>query len=469
MQSNSLMELGCVRAPPWGALEQVRDGVEGDAGGGGFEGGEHGGGGEGGEAVFVIDGVHGLGEAGALFAAVFGVEEGEGVEGVGDEVGENDGDEEGLLVFGILGARGPEFGEGVDEGGVVLALGDAEVCGPALGFGGAEGGAAGHFAVLDEGEGDADAGGPETFLAHAHGGFVEEFVGDGPGSVVGAELGGEDVLVAEGLGMHGFGHVEVFAAEPVPEAFSPDGAPELGGLFAVESEELGHGGDAFDVEAFFRACADAGQVAEGEGGEGIAEDVRGEGDEAVGFFHVGSDLGEVAVGSESDGAAEGGAGDVADGLFDAAAELHGGEQGAFASDEAAGHFVDGEDGGDGQAAFDGFDDAVVVLGIELMAGFNEDDVGAEGAGIVDEGAGFDAESLGLIAGGEADGGVGDHGDDGDGAVAELGSVLLLDGGKVGVEVDEEPVEAGDDGRGIRWSRGVQGGCHGCLAMIVFSL
>jgi hypothetical protein len=66
-------------------------------------------------------------------------------------------------------------------------------------------------------------------------------------------------------------------------------------------------------------------------------------------------------------------------------------------------------------------------------------IGAEAFGVGDDGAGFDAEGFGLVAGGDADGGVGHHGDDGDGAAAELGTDLLLDGGEVGVEVDEEPV------------------------------
>ena len=45
------------------------------------------------------------------------------------------------------------------------------------------------------------------FHAEAHGGFVEEFVGDGPGAFGGAMLGGEDVGVAEGLLDFGLGDV----------------------------------------------------------------------------------------------------------------------------------------------------------------------------------------------------------------------------------------------------------------------
>ena len=114
----------------------------------------------------------------------------------------------------------------------------------------------------------------------------------------------------------------------------------------------------------------------------------------------------------------------------------------LAAHEAAGHLVDGADGGDGQAAFDGLDDAVVVVDVELVAGLDEDDAGADALGVGDHGAGVDAEGLGLVAGGDAAGGVGHHGDHGDGPAAQLGAGLLLDGGEVGVEIDEEPVQRG---------------------------
>ena len=99
-------------------------------------------------------------------------------------------------------------------------------------------------------------------------------------------------------------------------------------------------------------------------------------------------------------------------------------------------------GGDGQAALDRLDNAMVVLDIELMTGFDEDDVGAQLFGVGDDGAGFDAVGLGLVTGGDAAGCVGHHGDDADRAAAQVGPVLLLDGGKVGVEIDEEPVQFG---------------------------
>ena len=128
--------------------------------------------------------------------------------------------------------------------------------------------------------------------------------------------------------------------------------------------------------------------------------------------------------------------------FDAHAEIDGGEEGALATDEAAGHLVDGADGGDGDAAFDGFDDAVMEFGIELVARLDENDLGAQALGVCDDGTGFDAEGLGLVAGGDAAGGIGHHGHHAHGPAAQLGTGFLFAGSEVGVEVDEKPVERG---------------------------
>ena len=111
--------------------------------------------------------------------------------------------------------------------------------------------------------------------------------------------------------------------------------------------------------------------------------------------------------------------------FDAHAEIDGGEQRPLAADQAAGHLVDGADGGDRHAAFHGFDDAVVVLDVELVARLDENDLGAHALGVGDDGSGSDAEGLGLVAGGDAAGGVGHHGHHADGPAAQLRPRLLL--------------------------------------------
>ena len=111
------------------------------------------------------------------------------------------------------------------------------------------------------------------------------------------------------------GHLEVFAAQPVPEPLAPDRAPEIAELFGVQGEQLLHGREAFFVEALFGARADAGQVAEGELAQGFGENVEGEGHKTVGFFHVAGDFGEVATGGEADRAAQHCADALADGAL----------------------------------------------------------------------------------------------------------------------------------------------------------
>ena len=62
-------------------------------------------------------------------------------------------------------------------------------------------------------------------------------------------------------------------------------------------------------------------------------------------------------------------------------------------------------------------------------------------GFADLGSGLDAEGLGFVAGGDAAGGVGHGGDDGEGVAAVFGMELLFDGREEAVEVDVEEGEA----------------------------
>ena len=97
--------------------------------------------------------------------------------------------------------------------------------------------------------------------------------------------------------------------------------------------------------------------------------------------------------------------------------------------------------GDGADEVDGFGDGVGVLGVLGVVAFDEDDAGAELFGFADLSAGFDAEGFGLVAGGDADGGVGEGGDYGEGFAAVFGVKLLFDGREEAVEVDVEEGEA----------------------------
>ncbi len=106
------------------------------------------------------------------------------------------------------------------------------------------------------------------------------------------------------------------------------------------------------------------------------------------------------------------------------------------------HLVDGEDRGDGQAAFDGFDDAVMIVDIKLMTSLDQDDAGTHAFSVGDDGAGFYPVGFCFVAGSDATGCVGHHGHDADGLAAELGPVLLFTRGEIGVEIDEEPIQIG---------------------------
>ena len=88
----------------------------------------------------------------------------------------------------------------------------------------------------------------------------------------------------------------------------------------------------------------------------------------------------------------------------------------------------------------------MVFGVELVAAFDQHDLGAHALGVGDDGSGPHAEGLGLVAGGDAAGGVGHHGHHAHRPAAQLGPRLLLHRGKVGVQIDEEPVQHGSLGR-----------------------
>ena len=92
---------------------------------------------------------------------------------------------------------------------------------------------------------------------------------------------------------------------------------------------------------------------------------------------------------------------------------------ALATEELADHLVDGGGVGDGADTLDGGDDVVGVLGVGGVVAVDEDDVWADAFGVEDAGAGFDAEGLGFVAGGDERGGVGHGGDDAGGAVAAV--------------------------------------------------
>ena len=134
--------------------------------------------------------------------------------------------------------------------------------------------------------------------------------------------------------------------------------------------------------------------------------------------------------------------------FTLRAQFHGGEQRAFPAHQPAGHFVDRADRGDRKAAFHRFHHPVVILDIELVPALDQHDFRAQAPGVGHDGAGPHAEGLGLVTGGNAAGCVGQHGNDADRFAAQFRPVLLLHGGEVGIEIDEEPVQGRIACRGL---------------------
>ena len=156
--------VGARRLGNLGGSEHLWDGMEGDAGGGGFEGGQHGCRGERAHAVFVVEQVHHFGELGAALLAVKVVEEVERVEMVGDQVVEGNADEIGTVEVASCGFRGPEPAESGDQGLTVLHFAEADFSLPAAGGDTIAADLRDFAAGQNEAEVDADGACPEPVL-----------------------------------------------------------------------------------------------------------------------------------------------------------------------------------------------------------------------------------------------------------------------------------------------------------------
>lgn len=380
----------------------------------------------------------------------FGGEEVAGVGGAFEEVAEHDADLERREPQMGAGAGGPEGVEHVREMERVLRLVEVAVLVPA--------------GVVAVAYGYAQATGVVAGVPEAHGGFLEEAVEDGEGGLAGAAGGREDVAVADGVVLGQRALLQT-AVHPGVKTRALDAAPDGAELRGVGGVELRDGGEAGGAEAGLHGFADAAEIREFEVEQfawdvGVVDD-----DEAVGFFHVGGDFGEKPVRADADGAAQVGAGFAGDFGLDGERELAGAFRvGGEIGGEFAFEFVDGLHFFHGDAGADDGFEAAVVVDVNLGARFDDDEAGAEAAGLGDAGVALEAEFLGFAADGDEAGGLGEDGGDGDGSAAEFGAVLLFDGGEERVEVEGEVAErhgAGSVGEekplsnGVRWlQRGV---------------
>ena len=113
---------------------------------------------------------------------------------------------------------------------------------------------------------------------------------------------------------------------------------------------------------------------------------------------------------------------------------------ALGAHQPAGHLVDRHDLVDRQAGVDGFQNALVIIGIEPVIGLHRNDVRAQPPRLAHDSAGLDAESLGGVAGGNRDGAVRRRLHDDDGLAAQGRGLLLLARRKERIEIEEQPLD-----------------------------
>jgi hypothetical protein len=216
-----------------------------------------------------------------------------------------------------------------------------------------------------------------------------------------------------------------------------DPAPDGAQLVAGARREIGDGADAEAVQAFLHLLADARERAHLELEEALRQLVFLDHHQAVGLHEVRGRLGDEGVGPDADGGAQ----VLADGRLERLLHLPGERQGFFrvapAPGELAIHLVDREHRPHRNDRVDGGDGLVVRLDVELVPRDHELDLGAQTPRLRHLGARLHPVLLGLDARRDAHGGVGEHRHHAQGLAAQPRLRLLLDGGEIGVEVDEE--------------------------------
>jgi hypothetical protein len=266
--------------------------------------------------------------------------------------------------------------------------------------------------------------GAETF-----GGFVEEFAKNRPRTVWLTMGGGQHMAVANAL----FAGDEVWnlvTAKQVPEAIAQHAIPNLAEDGLWGGTEGSYGVDAGCVKTHFHVAPYAGEVAEAEWMEYGRQISVVDEKKPIGFAHFAGDFGEVFVGSSTDAYLDDRRNIVSDALFDAVCNGGDGFRITQVIRKPGPHFIDGKNGFDVYAAFHGFDDLVVKADIFGWLTRDDGDAGAEKARFADAGASLNSECLGFVGCGDAAGGFCHHWSHADGAPAQGGSEMLLDGCEV---------------------------------------
>lgn len=134
------------------------------------------------------------------------------------------------------------------------------------------------------------------------------------------------------------------------------------------------------LEAGFHAGVDASEFFEVESVEALGEVLGLDHDESVGLLEVGGKFGQESVGGEAYGACEAGRDLVSDGSLHLVGEFQGIFWLHFIAEEAESHFIDAANTVDWEDGLDGFQNAVVIVGVEGVFSRDDDDFWAEAFG-----------------------------------------------------------------------------------------
>jgi hypothetical protein len=85
---------------------------------------------------------------------------------------------------------------------------------------------------------------------------------------------------------------------------------------------------------------------------------------------------------------------------------------------------------------------MMVVHVEFVASLDQHNIGAEPLGLADLGPGANSILLCFITGRDTAGCIGHDGYHGQGTVAQLRPQFLFHGREIGIEIEEEPLQAG---------------------------
>jgi hypothetical protein len=137
--------------------------------------------------------------------------------------------------------------------------------------------------------------------------------------------------------------------------------------------QLGNGENAGAAQPLLHAPADAVDVLELKPEQNAKQVFLGYNHQAVGLLQIGTDLAEKDVRCDADRAGKALADLLAQGPLDLERQYARGLDLALGSHQPAGHLVDRHDLLDRQAGVDGFENALVILGVEPVIGLHRDD------------------------------------------------------------------------------------------------